>query len=338
MESVVTNQVVRWGILSTAKINAALIGPLQAAVRSRLQAVASRDSGRAAAYAVEHHIPKAYGAYEELLADPEIDAVYISLPNSMHAEWTVKAAQAGKHVLCEKPLVTSLAELDQVEAAAAQAGVTVFEAFMYLHHPQTRHALELVRSGKLGKLQTINSWFNFNLPPAQAQNVRLQAGLTGGALWDVGVYPNSAAIVMAGGRAPQAVWAQGEIGESGVDVAMRAQLSFAGGAVGQISTGFRTPFREGLYLVGDQGILNIVEPWKPGVKGIDSTMILTDLDGSAETIVTPAENPYACEVAAMEACVLDGAAPLVPLALSREFARTVLAIYESARTGKVVEL
>lgn len=331
------NGTVRWGLLSTAKINAALIGPLQTAARSELAAVASRDHGKAAAYAVEHQIPNAYGSYEDLLADPEIDAVYISLPNSMHAEWTIKAAQAGKHVLCEKPLVVSLSELDQVESAAATAGVTVFEAFMYLHHPQTRIALEMVRSGKLGRLQTINSWFNFYLPPVQAQNVRLQAGLTGGALWDVGVYPNSVSIVMAG-RAPRAVWAQQEIGESGVDVAMRAQLDFGGGTVAQISTGFRTPFREGVYLVGDEGILNIVEPWKPGVKGTDSTMIFTTLDGKTETIVTPAVDPYACEVAAMEACVLDGAAPVVPLSLSRDFARSVLAIYESARTGKVVEL
>ena len=331
------NGTVRWGLLSTAKINAALIGPLQTAARSELAAVASRDHGKAAAYAVEHRIPNAYGSYEDLLADPEIDAVYISLPNSMHAEWTIKAAQAGKHVLCEKPLVVSLSELDQVEAAAAPAGVTVFEAFMYLHHPQTRTALEMVRSGKLGRLQTINSWFNFYLPPVQAQNVRLQAGLTGGALWDVGVYPNSVSIVMAG-RAPRAVWAQQEIGESGVDVAMRAQLDFGAGTVAQISTGFRTPFREGVYLVGDEGILNIVEPWKPGVKGTDSTMIFTTLDGKTETIVTPAVDPYSCEVAAMEACVLDGAAPVVPLSLSRDFARSVLAVYESARTGKAVEL
>lgn len=331
------NRTVRWGLLSTAKINAALIGPLQTAARSELAAVASRDHGKAAAYAVEHRIPNGYGSYEDLLADPEIDAVYISLPNSMHAEWTIKAAQAGKHVLCEKPLVVSLSELDQVEAAAAAAGVTVFEAFMYLHHPQTRTALEMVRSGKLGKLQTINSWFNFYLPPVQAQNVRLQSGLTGGALWDVGVYPNSVSIVMAG-QAPRAVWAQQEIGESGVDVAMRAQLDFGAGTVAQISTGFRTPFREGVYLVGDEGILNIVEPWKPGVKGTDSTMIFTTLDGKTETIVTPAVDPYSCEVAAMEACVLDGAAPVVPLSLSRDFARSVLAVYESARTGKVVEL
>lgn len=332
------NRIVRWGLLSTARINAALLGPLRQAERSTLAAVASRDLRKATAYAVEHQIGMAYGSYEELLADPEIDAVYISLPNSLHAEWTIKAAQAGKHVLCEKPLVVSLDELARVEQAAAAAGVTVFEAFMYLHHPQTQQALEMVRSGRLGKLQTIHSWFHFYLPPEQAQNVRLQGGLTGGAMWDVGVYPNSLSIVMAGCGAPVAVWAQQEIGESGVDVAMRAQLHFANGVVAQIATGFRTPFREAAYLVGDQGILNIVEPWKPGVKGTDSTMIFTGLDGASEMIVTPAVDPYLCEVQAMEACILDGAAPVVPLALSRDFARSALAIYESARTGQVVEL
>jgi D-xylose 1-dehydrogenase (NADP+, D-xylono-1,5-lactone-forming) len=328
---------VRWGLLSTAKINSALIGPLKQAKRSELAAVASRDAERVAEYARKHEIPKAYASYEALLADPEIDAVYISLPNSLHAEWTVKAAQAGKHVLCEKPLVVALDELDRVEAAAAAAGVTVFEAFMYLHHPQTRRALEMVQSGRLGTLQTIESWFNFNLPPENAKNVRLQANLTGGSLWDVGVYPNSLAIVMAGGQAPAEVWAQQITGESGVDVGMRAQLRFANGVVAQISSGFRTPFREAAYLVGNTGILQVVEPWKPGVAGAESTMIFTGVDNGKETIVTPAINPYACEVEAMEACVLDGAAPVVPLALSRAFARSVLAIYESARTGRVVK-
>ena len=331
-------RMVHWGLLSTAHINTALLGPLRQAGRSHLAAVASRDHGKAAAYAVEHQIEMAYGSYEELLADPQIDAVYISLPNALHAEWTIKAAQAGKHVLCEKPLVVSLDEMNRVEQAASAAGVTVFEAFMYLHHPQTRQALDIVRSGRLGKLQTIHSWFNFYLPPAQTQNVRLQAGLTGGAMWDVGVYPNSLAIVMAGSGAPVAVWARRETGESGVDVGMHAQLHFANGVVAQISSGFRTPFREAAYLVGDQGILNIVEPWKPGVKGTDSTMLLTSLDGASEMIVTPAADPYLCEVQAMEACILDGAAPVVPLALSRDFARTVLAIYESAGSGRVVEL
>jgi len=332
------SRILRWGLLSTANINKALIGPIQASPRSELTAVASRDIERARAYAAERDIPNAHGSYEALLADPAIDAIYLSLPNGLHAEWAIKAMQVGKHVLCEKPLVVSMAEFEQVEAAALDTGATIFEAFMYLHHPQTRQALEMVRSGRLGKLQLVNSWFNFFLPPERSTNVRLSAGLTGGSAWDVGVYPNSLSLTMVGEGAPVEVWAQQTVGESGVDVAMAAQLRFASGAVAQISSGFRTPFREAVYLVGDRGILQIHEPWKPGLAGNDSVMTLTDVDGGSETIVTPATDPYLCEVQAMEACVLDGAAPVVSLADSRNFLRSMLAIYESAHTGQVVRL
>ncbi|MCB0040973.1 MAG: Gfo/Idh/MocA family oxidoreductase, partial [Caldilinea sp.] len=254
---------VRWGLLSTANINKALIGPLQESERSELVAVASRDLERAKVYAGRHDIPKAHGSYEALLADPEVDAVYLSLPNGMHAEWSIKAAQAGKHVLCEKPLVVSPAEFDRVEAAVRASGVTLFEAFMYLHHPQTRLALEMARTGRLGKLQLINSWFNFYLPPERATNVRLSADLTGGSAWDVGVYPNSLAIMAVGEGAPVEVWAQQIVGESRVDVGMRAQLLFAGGAVAQISSGFRTPFREAAYFVFNDGTAPVVYPLTP---------------------------------------------------------------------------
>lgn len=333
---------VRWGLLSTANINKALIAPLQRAARSTLVAVASRDQDKANSYAKEHGIPKAYGTYEALLADPEIDAIYNPLPNLLHREWTVKAADAGKSVLCEKPLVTTLDDFDQVKQAAERNGVTVFEAFMYLHHPQTRKLLELVQAGKIGTVQQINSWFHFYLPPERATNIRLNAELHGGSLWDVGVYPNSVALAIASaagaGDAPTSVWASQIVGESGVDVAMRAQLHFANGLVAQISSGFRTPFREALHVVGDQGQLQVAEPWKPGLQGNDSRMTFTSVQGETETFVTPATDPYLCEVEAMEACLLDGAAPVISLAQSRNFLRSVLAIYESAGSGESVRL
>ncbi|MBX3012146.1 MAG: Gfo/Idh/MocA family oxidoreductase [Caldilineaceae bacterium] len=333
---------VRWGLLSTANINKALIAPLQRAERSELVAVASRDAAKANAYAKEHGLAKAYGSYEALLADPEIDVIYNPLPNLLHREWTVKAAEAGKHVLCEKPLVTTLADFDAVQAAAERNGVTIFEAFMYLHHPQTQTLLSLVKAGKVGAVQQINSWFHFYLPPERATNIRLNAQLHGGSLWDVGVYPNSAALAVAhaagAGEAPHTVWASQIVGESGVDVAMRAQLHFANGVVAQISSGFRTPFREALHIVGDQGALAVAEPWKPGLQGHDSRVTFTASQGETETIVTPAADPYLCEVEAMEACLLDGAAPVLPLERSRHFLRSVLAIYASAATGKPVQL
>lgn len=333
---------VRWGLLSTANINKALIAPLQRAERSELVAVASRDQAKADAYAKEQGIPKAYGSYEALLADPEIDAIYNPLPNLLHREWTVKAAEAGKHVLCEKPLVTTLADFDQVQAAAERNKVTIFEAFMYLHHPQTRTVLDLVATGKVGAVQQINSWFHFYLPPERATNIRLNAQLHGGSLWDVGVYPNSAVLSIASaagaGDAPVEVWASQIIGETGVDVAMRAQLHFANGLVAQISSGFRTPFREAVHIIGDQGSLYLAEPWKPGLQGKDSVVTFTAIDGATETIVTPAVDPYLCEVQAMEACLLDGSAPVISLARSRNFLRSVLAIYESAASGRPVRL
>jgi predicted dehydrogenase len=186
-------------------------------------------------------------------------------------------------------------------------------------------------------VQQVQSWFHFYLPPERNTNIRLSADLSGGSLWDVGVYPNSLAITMIGQGAPKAIWASQIVGETGVDVAMRGQLLFDDDAVGQISSGFRTPFREGAFIVGDAGILQIPEPWKPGLTGRDSVMTLTHRDGQTETITTPAVDPYLCEVQAMEACILDGAAPVVSLDQSRNFLRSVLALYESAATGQVVK-
>ena len=332
---------IRWGIMSTARINDALLDPIRQAKRSELAAVASRDLEKAKAYAQEKDIPKAYGSYEALLADPEIDVVYVSLPNTLHPEWTVKAAEAGKHVLCEKPIVNTLKELDKVEAAAKANNVTIFEAFMYLHHPQTLKVKEMIQAGKLGDLQLIVSWFSYYLPPEDSDNIRLNPNLAGGCLWDVGVYPNSLAIVMAQAGPPVEVWANQIKGETGVDVSMVGQMKFANGVTAQISSGFRCPFRQGAHIVGERGIIQIYEPWKPCTNGRDSLIdFFTGDDDPTETITIPAtgNNPYLWEVKAMEACVLDGAKPVVPLSLSREFLRSVLALFESANTGQPVRL
>jgi xylose dehydrogenase (NAD/NADP) len=333
---------IRWGLLSTARINRALIPPIHESERSELVAVASRNLDKAQAYAKEWDIPTAYGSYESLLADPNIDAVYISLPNTLHCEWTVKAAEAGKHVLCEKPLVPTLAELDQVETAAKANKVTVFEAFMYLHHPQTRTVQTMVREGKVGQVQLITSWFSFYLPPEQSTNIRLNPELAGGSLWDVGVYPNSMVIAMAG-KAPVEVWAQQTIGETDVEVTLLGQMRFAedrntGGPVAQITSSFRMPFRWGTEIIGDAGILTIHSPWKPGSDGEDTHVTFTPRDGDPETLTFPAVDPYLCEVQAMEACILDGADPVVPPSMSRDFLRSVLALYASAESGKPVSL
>jgi xylose dehydrogenase (NAD/NADP) len=332
---------IRWGVMSTARINDSLIGPIRQAGRSELVAVASRNLEKAKAYAQEKDIPKAHGSYEALLADAEIDVVYIPLPNTLHWEWTVKAAEAGKHVLCEKPIVTTLEELDKVEAAAKANQVTIFEAFMYLHHPQTLKVKEMIQAGKLGDLQLIVSWFSYYLPAADTNNIRLYPDLAGGSLWDVGVYPNSLAIVMAQAGSPVEVWANQIKGETGVDVSMVGQMKFANGVTAQISSGIRCPFRQDAHIVGEHGIIQTREPWKPCLDGEDSHIeLFTGDDEPTETITIPAagNNPYLWEVKAMEACILDGAKPVVPLSLSREFLRSILALFESANSGQPVRL
>lgn len=327
----------RWGLVSTANINRAMIEPIRRGERSELVGVASRSEEKARAYADEWSIPKAYGSYEAMFADPEIDVVYISLPNSLHAEWTVKAADAGKHVVCEKPIVPTLPELDRIEDAAARNGVTIFEAFMYLHHPQTLTVRRMLAEGRVGKLQLIRSWFSFYLPPEQSSNIRLRPELAGGAHWDVGVYPNSLAITMVDAP-PLDVWAQQVMGETGVDVSMIGQLRFAGEVSAQIASSFRMPFTEGAVIIGDAGTITIPHPWKPGMNDAPSEIVYAPRDGEAETITIEGVDPYLCQVRAMEACVLDGAEPVVPLSRSRDFLRSTLALYASARTGQAVAL
>src|SRR5512133_1486937 len=157
------NKVLNWGLLSTARINRALIPPLQVSKRNQLFAVASRTQEAADKYAREQKIPRAYGSYEALLADPEIDVIYNPLPNHLHAQWTIKAVEAGKHVLCEKPLALSVQEVDAIMAAAQKHGRVVAEAFMYRHHPQTLKVQEIIKSGSLGTLKLIHGSFSFLL-------------------------------------------------------------------------------------------------------------------------------------------------------------------------------
>ena len=332
---------VRWGLLSTAAINDAIIPAIAMSPRSEMIAVASRTQEKVDKYAQKHGIPRAYGSYVELLADSDIDAVYISLPNSLHAEWIVKAAQAGKHVLCEKPLVISLDEFDAIEAAAREFKVVVFEAFANLHHPSIRHALELVRSGALGDIQFISGRGYFKLPADDVDNIRLKPELGGGSLWDVGVYPVSLAITFAGVGAPVEVWGSQITGDTGVDIAFAGQMRFANGVTAQISSGICSAPHKRLVIVGSDGLLEIAYPTIP-VNVADQDIKIEHLTSSCivstedRTIVIPAANQYQMEVDALAACILDGAQPVVPLSDSREFLITDLALYESAKIGRPV--
>ncbi|HEU0292080.1 MAG TPA: Gfo/Idh/MocA family oxidoreductase [Anaerolineales bacterium] len=319
----------RWGLLSTARINRVLLPPLRSSRRNELTAVASRDLDRAKAYADEKDIPRAFGSYEALLADPDVDVIYNPLPNSMHAEWTIKAAQAGKHVLCEKPLANTVAEVDAITAAAQEAGVVVMEAFMYRHHPQTLKVKELVEGGAIGKLQLIRGSFTFKI--ADENDVRLNASLGGGSIWDIGCYPISYARLIAG--EPVEVFGWQIMGAaSGVDETFVGQMRFPNNVYAQFDSGFRTPGRTHVELVGDQGSLTVPKPFIPR---LNEEIILND--GNEKRVITiPGEDLYLGEVENMADAILEGKPIRMSLADSRNNVATIEALLRSARDGKPI--
>jgi xylose dehydrogenase (NAD/NADP) len=322
----------RWGLLSTARINRALLPPLRASARNELTAVASRDLERAKTYANEWNIPRVFGSYEAMLADPDVDVIYNPLPNSMHMEWTIKAAQAGKHVLCEKPLAVTIEEVDAITAAAQKAGVVVMEAFMYRHHPQTFKVKELVESGIIGKLQLIRGSFTFKL--SDEGDVRLNLSLSGGSIWDVGCYPISYARLIAGVE-PVEVFGWQVTGQaSGVDEMFAGQMRFSNGVYAQFDCGFRTPQRTHMELVGDKGNITIKIPFSPK---LNEEIIVTN--GDEKRIVTiPGEDLYLGEVENMADAILNGQPPRMSLADSRGNVAAIKALLRSAQEGKPVSM
>ncbi len=315
----------RWGLLSTARINRRLISAIHAAERAELVAVASRSQARADAYAAEWHIPRAYGSYQALLGDPAVDAIYISLPNSLHAEWTVRSAEAGKHVLCEKPLAVSISECDQIMAAAESAGVVVVEAVMYLHHPLLSKARELIQEGMVGQVTLVRGALSFFLD--QPGDVRWKPELGGGALWDVGSYPVSFIRWMAGEAHEVFGWET--LGESGVDESFAGLLRYGNGVLGVFDCGFRTQRRSEAQVCGAEGTLTIRQPY---VISADSKILLRGR-AEEEEITVRNIDVYQCEVDALTAAVLDGANLPVSLTSSRCNVATMSALYESARCG-----
>lgn len=320
----------RWGLLGTARINRAIIPPMRASNRHSLVAVASRDAGRAEAYAREWSIPLALGSYDGLLASPLIDAVYLALPNGLHAEWTIRAARAGKHVLCEKPLAISVAEVDAIADAAARAGVIVTEAFMYRHHPQTMQLKALLDDGIAGALQLIRSSFTFTLD--RPGDVRFDPALGGGSLWDVGCYPVSMARYLVGSE-PRSVMGWQRLTPTGIDEQFAGTLDF-GGVIAQFDSGFRSPFRTHLEVVGSDATITVPVPFKPGLE----EHLLISRGSVVESVPSIGQVLYSGELDDLADAAQTGQAPRVSLADSRGTVAAIVALYEAARTGQPVLL
>ncbi|HND50064.1 MAG TPA: Gfo/Idh/MocA family oxidoreductase [Anaerolineales bacterium] len=325
------DNVLNWGLLSTAKINRALIKPLRASKRTRLLGVASRSQSSADEYAREWKIPRAYGSYESMLADPEIDIVYNSLPNHLHEEWTVKALRAGKHVLCEKPLALTVEEVDRIIAASNETGMVAAEAFMYRHHAQTLKIKELVDSNLIGQIQLIKGAFTFTLN--REGNYRFIKEYGGGSLWDVGCYPISFARMVVG-EEPVEVFGSQVLGPGGSDDSFYGQMRFGNGIHMQFDSGFKSPSRSYMEIVGTAGVINIPAPFKPGRK---SEIYITRGE-TQEKIKISANELYADEVEDMCNAVLNEKTPRVSLLDSRGNIATILAFLQSAAEGKPVQI
>lgn len=327
-----TNKILNWGLLSTARINRALIPPLQVSKRNHLLAVASRSQETADAYAKEKKIPRAYGSYEALLADPEIDVIYNPLPNHLHAVWTIKAVEAGKHVLCEKPLALSVDEVDAIHAAAHKHGRVVAEAFMYRHHPQTLKVQELVKNGSIGSLKLIRGSFSFIL--SREEDIRLlDPAMGGGSIWDVGCYPISYARTVVGEN-PVEVFGWQVTGKTGIDETFVGQMKFAGDVHAQFDSSFVIPFHSFMEIVGSEGTLSIPTPFKPGV----NERIFLTRNEKTETIKVKGQELYLGEVEDMADAILRGKDSLVTLHDSRVNVAVIKALLESARVGKPISI
>jgi xylose dehydrogenase (NAD/NADP) len=315
---------VRWGIVSTADINRALLPGFRASAAASLVAVASRSQEAADAYARAEGIPKAHGSYEALLADPDVEAVYIPLPNSLHVDWSIRALQAGKHVLCEKPLDRRPGEVARAFDAADSAGRILMEAFMYRHHPQTKRAAKLVADGAVGDVRVIRSSFGFTLH--DDANVRFQADLDGGALMDVGCYCISASRLFAG--EPSVAIGRAVRGASGVDVRFAGTLVFPGDVLAHFDCGFDVPDNSHLEVVGSEGTLRIPSPFMLAETGIELRR------GSAvERVPVANADRYQEQLENMCAAVRGEAEPLLGRADALGQSRTIEALYRSADAG-----
>jgi len=321
----------RWGLISTAAINRAVIPPLRASRRSELFGIASRHFDRAGEYAAQWDIPRYYGSYEEMLADPDIDIVYNPLPNHLHAEWTIKACQAGKHVLCEKPAALTPGDVVAMAAAAQAAGVAVAEAFMYRHHPQTKKVLDLVASDEIGKVKLLRGSFSFmnNRP----KDIRWVPEYGGGSIWDIGCYPISFCRAVTG-AAPLEVFGAQRKSKTGVDATFSGTMNYAGGIVAQFDSSFEMPYFTYFEIRGERGTIIVPSPFKPPTK----STIRVIRDDTEKTIHFNVKQLYMGEVADMEEAVLNGRANLIPLEESRQNVATIQALLSSAEQNRPVSV
>jgi predicted dehydrogenase len=308
-----------WGVLGAARINQSVLEGAALAEGASVVAIAARDRERAEAQSSQFDIGTIHGSYEELLADPDVEAVYIPLPNALHVEWSVRALEAGKHVLCEKPLARTEAEARRAFAAARTHERLLMEAFMWRHTPQTRKLNELLAGKAVGQLRIVRATFGFKTE--REGDVRLSRELQGGALMDVGCYCVSAARFVAG--EPVHVRAEQVVGGDGVDVRLVATMRFPDEVLAVIDCALDAPIGHRLVVVGDEGELVLEDPFHARNPGIRH---------NGELIEVPYANPYALEFENFSAAIRGEAEPLLGARDAVAQAAAIEALYRSAET------
>jgi xylose dehydrogenase (NAD/NADP) len=319
----------RWGIIGPGRIAPRIVRALSQSGRGELIAVASRDPARAQAFASGFAVAQSFGTYEALLDAPDVDVVYVSLPNHLHATWTVRALEAGKHVLCEKPLALSVDEVDAIIAASERAGRVAVEGFMYLHHPQTALALEVAQNGALGQLQLVHGSFSFFL--TYPNDPRVDPTMGGGSLWDVGCYPVSFSRRIAA-QEPEGLHAFARFDEHGVDRTFVGQLQFPSGLLAQFDCGFAAQDRERIEIVGSDATLVLDAPFLPEPDGPPPSVTMWR-GRTPSPVEVPSVDQYHAEVEDLMSAILDGGEPRVTLASSRGNVATLVALDRAARVG-----
>jgi D-xylose 1-dehydrogenase (NADP+, D-xylono-1,5-lactone-forming) len=312
---------VKWGILSTANINRLFLAGAREADGVEVVAVASRDAERATDFARKQGIQRAYDTYDALLADPEIEAVYIPLPNSLHVPWSVRALEAGKHVLCEKPLSRRTTDVERAFDVAERQERLLMEAFMYRHNPQTHRLVALVAERAIGQLRLIRGAFSF--VARDPADVRLSRELDGGALMDVGSYCVNAARLLAG--EPEHCTGVQVLGGDGVDVVFAGAMSFAGGVSAHFDAGLALAARDELEVVGDEGTLFLDDPWHARQPVIELRR-----DGRVERIETLDVDSYRLQAENFSAAIRGETEPLLGRDDAVGQARAIEALYRAA--------
>jgi predicted dehydrogenase len=319
----------KMGILSTAAINELIIQGASRAASTDIAAVASRDRHRAEKYAENHGIAASYGDYESLINDPALDAIYISLPNSMHVEWTMRSLRAGKHVLCEKPLTRAFEDARRMFELAHELDLVLMEAFMWRHSPQTRAMLQLIEEGAVGAVRLMRAAFSYTT--TDPADIRLDAALEGGALMDVGCYCVHAMRLLAG--EPERLFAEQVLGETGVDMRLAGTLRFQGDVLGQFDTGFDLPVRDELEIIGAEGSLFIDDPWharKP--------IIALRRKDRTESRQCEVADSYQLQLEDFERAVRKRQKPLLGRDDALGQALAIESLYRSAATGEAITL